>query len=160
MHIFKTKSTVKQTVLQQYRTIANSTIDHKRYSTPKEGWVRTIRKALDMSGAQLAERLGLSRNRVSVLERKEAEGEITLNQLRDLAEQLNCELTYALVPRKKVELIIVDRALEIATKTLETNTQNMFLEAQVIDKNAQNRLLEQVTNDIMASGGRVIWQKY
>lgn len=160
MHIFKTKSTVKQTVLQQYRTIANSTIDHKRYSTPKEGWVRTIRKALDMSGAQLAERLGLSRNRISVLERKEAEGEITLNQLRDLAEQLNCELTYALVPRKKVELIIVDRALEIATKTLETNAQNMFLEAQVIDKNAQNRLLEQVTNDIMASGGRVIWQKY
>lgn len=160
MHIFKTKSTVKQTVLQQYRTIANSTIDHKRYSTPKEGWVRTIRKALDMSGAQLAERLGLSRNRISVLERKEAEGEITLNQLRNLAEQLNCDLTYALVPRKPVEQIIVDKALEIATKTLETNAQNMFLEAQVIDKNAQNRLLEQVTNDIMASGGRVIWQKY
>jgi predicted DNA-binding mobile mystery protein A len=103
MHLFKsinTTKTVKNTVLQQYRFIANSSLGLKLPSVPKEGWVRTVRKALGMSGAQLAGRLGLSRNRISVLERKEVESEITLNQLRDLAEQLNCDLTYALVPRR------------------------------------------------------------
>lgn len=160
MHMFKTKNTVKQTVIQQYRTIANSSIGHKRLKTPKEGWVRTIRKALGMSGAQLAERLGLSRNRISILERKEVEGEITLNQLRDLAEKLNCDLTYALVPRKPVEEIIEDRVKEIATKSLDSNAQNMFLEAQSIDNAAQKRLLKQVIDDVNASGGRVIWRKY
>lgn len=158
MRIFKSKNTVKQTVLQQYRSIANSSIGHKRLSTPKEGWVRTIRKALGMSGAQLAERLGLSRNRISVLERKEVEGEITLNQLRNLAEQLNCDLTYALVPRKPVDKIIEDRALQIATQNLDSNAQNMFLEAQSIDKKAQSRLLAKAKEDIISSGSRVIWQ--
>ena len=163
MPMFKsinTKNTVKQTVIQQYRTIANSSIGCKLPNTPKEGWVRTVRKALGMSGAQLAERLGFSRNRVSVLERKEAEGEITLNQLRVLAEKLNCDLTYALVPRKPVEKIIEDKALEIATQSLDSNAQNMFLEAQSLDKEAQARLLKQIKEDLIASGGRVIWQKY
>jgi len=163
MHLFKsinTTKTVKNTVLQQYRFIANSSLGLKLPSVPKEGWVRTVRKALGMSGAQLAGRLGLSRNRISVLERKEVEGEITLNQLRDLAEQLNCDLTYALVPRKPVEKIIEDRAIEVATQNMDTNAQNMFLEAQSIDKEAQERLFEQVKNDVIASGGRVIWRKY
>lgn len=163
MHLFKsinTTNTVKKTVLQQYRVIANSSLGLKLPSIPKEGWVRTVRKALGMSGAQLAGRLGLSRNRISVLERKEVESEITLNQLRDLAEQLNCDLTYALVPRKPVEKIIEDRAIEIATQNMDANAQNMFLEAQSIDKEAQERLFEQVKNDVIASGGRVIWRKY
>ncbi len=47
---------------------------------PKQGWVRTIREALDMSGAQLGARLGISRNKISILERKEADGSITINQ--------------------------------------------------------------------------------
>lgn len=122
--------------------------------------MRTIRKALGMSGTQLADRLGLSRNRISVLERKEAEGDVTLTQLRELAEQLNCDLTYALIPRKPIEEIIEDRATEIAIQSLDTNSQNMFLEAQSIDKEAQTRLMEQIKKDIIASGGRILWRKY
>ncbi|GAA0353826.1 mobile mystery protein A [Morganella psychrotolerans] len=155
-----TENTVKQTVIRQYRATANSSLDHKLPRPPKEGWVRTIRKALGMSGTQLADRLGLSRNRISVLERKEAEGDVTLTQLRELAEQLNCDLTYALIPRKPIEEIIEDRATEIAIQSLDTNSQNMFLEAQSIDKEAQTRLMEQIKKDIIASGGRILWRKY
>nr|WP_321238582.1 mobile mystery protein A [uncultured Tolumonas sp.] len=160
MHTLKSTDIVKQTVLQQYKSFANSSLGQKLPSVPKEGWVRTVRKALDMSGTQLAQRLGFSRNRISVLERKEVEGEITLNQLKNLAEQLSCELTYALVPKKPVEQIIEDRAIEVATQYLNSNYQNMFLEAQSIDKSAQARLFEQLKNSIIISGGRAIWQKY
>lgn len=151
------KSTVKKTVMFQYKSIANSVVGSRLFKTPKEGWVRTIRTALGMSGSQLGKKMGLSRNRISVLERKEAEGDITLNQLQALAEQLNCDLTYALVPKKKIEDMIDDRATEIAYKNLDSNSQNMFLEAQAIDENAQSRLLNQIKEEVIESGGRALW---
>ncbi|MCP4323719.1 MAG: mobile mystery protein A [Psychromonas sp.] len=159
MHFIHTspKSTVKQTVMHQYRAIANSAVGVRQIKKPKEGWIRTIRAALGMSGSQLGKRIGLSRNRISVLERKEAEGNITLNQLQDLAEQLNCDLTYALVPRKPIEEIIDDRATEIASRSLDANSQNMFLEAQSIDEEAQKRLFKQIKEQVIESSGRALW---
>lgn len=159
MHFIHTsqKKTVKKTVMHQYRTIANSAVGFQQIKKPKEGWIRTIRAALGMSGSQLGKRMGLSRNRISVLERKEAEGNITLNQLQDLAEQLNCDLTYALVPRKPIEEIIDDRATEIASESLNANAQNMFLEAQSIDEKAQKQLLKQIKEQIVESSGRALW---
>lgn len=151
------KNTVKKTVMHQYRAIANSAVGFRLFKIPKEGWARTIRISLGMSGAQLGERMGLSRNRISVLERREAEGDITLNQLKNLAEQLNCDLTYALVPRKPIEDIIDDRAIEIASRSLDANSQNMFLEAQSIDEEAQKRLLTQIKEQVIESGGRALW---
>lgn len=151
------KSTVKKIVMHQRRAIANSAVGFRLPKKPKEGWVRTIRTALGMSGSQLGGRMGLSRNRISVLERKEAEGDITLNQLQDLAEQLNCDLTYALVPRKPIEDIIDDRATGIASISLDANSQNMFLEAQIIDEEAKKRLLNQIKEQVIAAGGRALW---
>lgn len=159
MHFIRSypKSAVKKTVMQQYRAIANSTVGFCLFKKPKEGWVRTIRTALGMSGSQLGKIMGLSRNRISVLERKETEGNITLNQLQELAEQLNCDLAYALVPRKPIEDMIEDRATEIVTRILDTNSQHMFLEAQSIDEGSQKRLFNQLKEQVIESGGRILW---
>ena len=151
------KNTVKNTVMHQYRTIANSTVGFCLFKKPKEGWVRTIRTALGMSGSQLGKIMGLSRNRISVLERKEAEGTITLIQLQELAEQLNCDLTYALVPKKRIEDIIDDRATEIVSRILELNSQNMILEGQSIDEDSQRRLFNQIKEQVIESSGRILW---
>ncbi|EKE80645.1 mobile mystery protein A [Idiomarina xiamenensis 10-D-4] len=151
------KHIVKQTVMHQYRNIVNAMAGKSLQKKPKQGWIRTVRTALGMSGAQLGERTGLSRNRISVLERKEADGDITLNQLRDLAEQLNCDLTYALVPRKSVEDMIDEQATRIAVESLESNTQNMFLEAQALDEQAKKRLFEQLKQQLIEAGGRALW---
>lgn len=101
--------------MHQYRAIANSAVGLCLIKKTKEGWVRTIRTALGMSGAQLGARAGLTRNKISILERKEAEGDITINQLKVLAERLGCDLTYALVPSKPIEDMIEDRATVIAS---------------------------------------------
>lgn len=151
------KKTVKNTVINQYRAIANSMIGVRLSKKPKEGWVRAIRTALGMSGSQLGERMGVSRNRISVLERKEAEGNITLNQLQELAGQLGCDLTYALVPQKPIENMIDDRATEITSRSIEANAQNMFLEGQLIDEKAKTRLFNEIKEEIIKSGGRVLW---
>jgi predicted DNA-binding mobile mystery protein A len=151
---------VRSMVQEQYRVIANSAQKVAGLITiPSEGWVRTIRKALDMSGAQLGKRLNLSRNRISVLEKREKTGDITLNQLRDLAEQLDCKLTYALVPKERINIILDKRAEYLATKQLNSNSQNMFLEAQSIDEEQKKFLIQEQKIALLRAGGRELWKQ-
>lgn len=127
---------------------------------PKKGWIRTIREALGMSGAQFGERLQLSRNQISILERKEVAGTITLNQLQELAEGLNADFVYAIVPRKSIEETIEDRATEIANARLKMSHQNMFLEAQQLSKEAQQEAIEMLVKELKAAGGKMLWKRH
>src|ERR1700731_4383157 len=52
---------------------------------PSRGWIRTIREALGLSSAELARRLGTSRQLPLQLEKGEAEDRITLKSLRSAA---------------------------------------------------------------------------
>ncbi len=150
---------VKKTVLRQYRELVDAVKETLLPSTPKEGWIRTVRKALDMSGAQLADRAGMTRNRVSVLERREADGDITLNQLKQLAEALDCDFSYTLKPKKAISETIQERALEIAKIEVKKASKNMFLEAQSINKEKENILISELAGEIMRAGGRKLWVK-
>ncbi|MHA2938951.1 mobile mystery protein A [Vibrio sp. RC27] len=151
------QSSVKSTIQNQYQSIANSTVGSQLFRIPNEGWIRTVRTALGMSGAQLARRVGLSRNRISVLERREVSGDITLNQLKELADKLNCDLNYALVPRKTIEATIEERVESITQNILDTNSQSMFLEAQSLDEKAQKLLFDSVKEQIRLGGLHSLW---
>ena len=112
-----------------------------------------------MSGAQLGERLQLTRNQVSILERKEAAGTITLNQLQELAEGLNADVVYAVVPRQSIEDTIEERAREIARAMLKMSQQSMFLEAQQISQEKQDEAIEMLVNELKSASGKVLWKK-
>ncbi len=90
---------MKQIIREQYQFKLNQLVDINKIIRPKEGWVRSLRKALGMSSPQLAKRLGISKSQTSQMERMEAEDRITLKQLRRVADSLDCDLIYALVPR-------------------------------------------------------------
>ena len=49
-----------------------------RYHPPPKGWIRAIRDALGMSGAQLGRRIGVKAQSVADIERSEASGSIQL----------------------------------------------------------------------------------
>jgi predicted DNA-binding mobile mystery protein A len=68
-------------------------------SRPSRGWIRTIRQALGLTAVTLASRMGSSRQLPLQLEKSEAEDRITLKSLRAVADALDCDLVYALVPR-------------------------------------------------------------
>ena len=70
---------------------------------PQIGWVRAIRESLGMSAVALARRLGITHAGVRKLESSEAAEAITLASLRKLAEALDCELTYELIPRPSLK---------------------------------------------------------
>lgn len=147
----------KQIIQDQYRSKINQLIDIKRISRPKEGWIRTLRKALGMSSPQLAERLEVSKSQASQIERMEIEDRITLNQLRRVADALDCDLVYALVPRQSVENMIRDRARLKAEKLVRKTDVQMKLEAQQLSKEKLEEQLKFETERLVREMPRDLW---
>ena len=113
---------------------------------PPRGWVRTIREALGMSAATLAERLGITAGAVSRLEQSEAADRIRLDTLRRAADALGCDLVYLLVPRRPLTAVVRDRARELAHYQVAATEQTMRLEDQATDtaREMEDRLTEQL----------------
>lgn len=120
-----------------------------RYRT---GWIKTIRKALGMSARTLGSRIGVSQSQVSKLENSELDKAITLRSLERIAEGLDCELVYFLVPKNgSLDKTLKKRAVQKATEDINRLNTHMALEGQglgtvslqnMIDAEAQRLLYE------------------
>ena len=101
-----------------------------REPPPPCGWVRAIREALGMTAAQLGERLRISQAGVAALELSERRGRIKLTTLRKIAAKLDCDLVYALVPRKPLDELLRDRQRRLATRELRIFNPHSRLPAE------------------------------
>jgi len=86
---------------------------------PSTGWVSAIRSALGMSRSYLGTRLGTTEGAVRKLEDAENRSAITLATLQRVAEALDCDFKYAIVPRRQLRDVVEDRAREIAYSELQ-----------------------------------------
>lgn len=111
-----------------------------RFATPPKGWVRAIRDAIGMTGAQLGKRLGMTAQGIVSLERSEAYGTVQLNTLRRAAEAMDCVLVYALVPKTSLTEMVDRRAREIALRALGRVSHSMALEDQQVDRDLDKRI--------------------
>jgi predicted DNA-binding mobile mystery protein A len=102
---------------------------------PPRGWIRALRQALGVSSGDLARRMGTSRQLPLQLEKGEAEDRITLRSLRAVADSLDCDLVYALVPRAaSLQGSIEERArAEAKLRVLEVE-HSMALEDQAVGR--------------------------
>ena len=109
-----------------------SKIQSLNITRPKKGWIKTIRESLGMSISQLAKRSNLDQSTVTRLEINEAQSTITLKSLMKLAESLECELVYAIVPKNKSSLskIISERAKKVLLRESKIAEKTMSLEGQ------------------------------
>ncbi len=124
---------------------------------PKSGWVRAIRESLGMSAAAFARRLGMTPVGVRKLESAEASDAITLASLRKLAQALDCELQYALVPRTSLVQQVKNRAETVARERLRPIAHSMALEDQAVQE-PQNKLqLELAIKDLIEGSRRELW---
>lgn len=80
--------------------------------------MKTVRLAMGMSSETLGRRTGMSQQGVRRLEHSEAEGSISLNTLAKIADGLNCDVRYVLVPRISLVDQVVARAMEHSKSTL------------------------------------------
>ena len=124
---------VPQTVRQQYQAVADRASAHAgAMRTPPEGWLRAVRKALGMSGAQLARRAGVTRARIAAAEQSELAGGITLRSMQAAAEAMGCRFVYAVVPPDSVEPLIAAQARRKAASLVGAASQHMALENQAL----------------------------
>jgi predicted DNA-binding mobile mystery protein A len=63
------------------------------------GWIRTVRTQRNIQGKQLAEKMRVSPARISVLERDEQRGAVSLKMMQKAADALDCTFVYALIPK-------------------------------------------------------------
>ena len=111
-----------------------------RFAVPPKGWIRAIRDAIGMTGAQLGKRVGTSPQGILGLERSEAGGTIQLNTLRRAAEAMDCVLVYAVVPKASLADMVNRRAREIALQVLSRVSHSMALEDQQVDRDMETRI--------------------
>lgn len=112
-----------------------------KFAVPPKGWVRAIRDALGMSGAQLAARLGVKAPSVVALEQSETADTIRLETLRKAALALDCQLVYALVPNKPLTDMVAERAQAKALGVIGGVSHSMTIEnQQVFDDNLEERI--------------------
>lgn len=112
---------------------------------PRDGWVRAIRESLGMSSGELGRRMGTVASSVQRLEVAERDGRIGLDTLRRAADALDCDLVYALVPRRTLQDMVADQARVKAVALLANVGHSMLLEDQQVPTDtAREQLAEQV----------------
>lgn len=125
---------------------------------PRLGWVRAIREGLGMSSPQLARRLGIrAAQSVEDMQKDEMADVITLQTLRKLARALECELVYALVPRRSIDDIRRDQATSVAKRLIKRVSHSMSLEDQAVSREAERRELERRVEKLLAGNPKALW---
>jgi len=129
-----------------------------QFARPSRGWIKAIREALGMTTAQLARRIGVSQPRAVAIEKAEASGAITLESLERAARALDCQLVYALVPRKPLQELTEERAALLARKRLQSTRHTMALEAQSVDASDEEEQVWQLARRLLEKSGSALWE--
>lgn len=149
---------IKQIVLKQLQGQVDRTSEMVRsLAVPKEGWIRTVRKSLGMSGAQLGRRMDISRAAISNTEKAELEGRVTLNAMSEAAEAMGCRFVYAIVPEDNIEKLIYHRAREKALAKVNRVNQHMALEAQTLSNDKMEFEIERLTEELIKNMQSGLW---
>lgn len=140
---------VKRAVRQQLQAIVDrAAAQAAAFRTPSEGWLRTVRKALGMSGAQLARRVGVTRARIARAEQAELSGSVTLKSMQSAAEAMGCRFVYAIVPPRSVEDLVAERARQKALAVVGTASRHMALESQTLPDDKMEREVTRLAADL------------
>lgn len=150
---------IKTVIARQLRERINATRQQiGDLNPPSEGWLRTVRKALGMSGAQLARRMGMTRGAISRNEKAEVEGGITLKTMKQMAANMNCRFVYAVIPNRDVEEIIEHQAREKAKQLVNQAGVHMALEAQSLSSESMNSEVERLVQELLGKPSS-IWNE-
>lgn len=125
---------------------------------PERGWTNAIRTTLNMTMAQLGTKLNITRQGVKRIEESEANGSITLNSLKDVANVMDLKLVYALVPKNgTIDDLIQTKAEQLAQKIVMRTNQNMKLEDQGIGDHKLAETINELAQEIKREMRKSLW---
>jgi predicted DNA-binding mobile mystery protein A len=124
---------------------------------PHGGWILAIRESIGMTAGELGHRTGVSESAVIRLEQSERGYHARLATLRRAADALDCDLVYALVPRRRLDDLVDQRAHRLARLDLARVDQTMLLEDQSASAEDPQARLESYAQALLARPG--LWRE-
>lgn len=121
----------KSLQIQQLNSKMQAFTGPAKAGMPPTGWIKAIRVAIGMSLQQMGNRLSITKQSMQDIEKREKEGTITLNALKDAAAALDMQLVYGFVPKDgTLEKMIDRKAKELAARIVLRTSNTMKLEDQ------------------------------
>lgn len=130
----------------------------KQVAIPPSGWVKAIRAAFGMSMRQLGNKLEVSKQAILEIEKREKNGSITLKSLKEIAQVMDMQLVYGLVPIDgSLDVLIEKKATELATKIVLRTYHTMKLEDQGISKQRIEKAIKERAEEIKKEMPKILW---
>lgn len=128
-------SAQRQILIRQIDKKISTFTEASKYPIPGKGWISAVRNALNMTLKQLSGRLNMTPQGIKDIERREADGSITLQKLREVAAAMDMQLVYGLVPKEEtLEKMIEKKARDLAKEIVLKTAHTMQLENQALDE--------------------------
>ncbi|MGH8306418.1 MAG: transcriptional regulator, partial [Steroidobacteraceae bacterium] len=102
--------------------------------------------------------VGVTQAAVVDAERTEGKGDITLATLQRYAAALDCELSYALVPKRPLQQVVEERADRIARDQVSRVSHSMALEDQLTSKEHLEREVADLRAKLLEGKRSRLWQ--
>ena len=139
------------TKMQAFTSLANT-------SMLPTGWIKAVRMAIGMSLLQMGKKLSITKQSVQDMEKREKDGTITLNALKDAANALDMQLVYGFVPHDgSLDALIEKRARELATKIVMRTSNTMKLEDQSNSNERIKKAITERTAEIKNKMPKILW---
>lgn len=117
-----------------------------------KSWIETIREAIGMTALQLANRLGVSQPRISVMEKNEKN--LKISTMEKVAASLDCDFVYYFKPKTNFQNIVEKQARKKSEELLNAINLNMALENQEI---SEKEAIEDMVSDFINNNTKRIW---
>jgi predicted DNA-binding mobile mystery protein A len=102
--------------------------------------------------------MGITKQAVRGLEKREAGGSLTLKSLNEAARALDMKLVYAIIPIDgDIDQYLEEAAGKAARKIVMRTHQNMKLEGQETPPHVIKAAIEEMTIDLKRNLDRTIW---
>ncbi len=125
---------------------------------PSNGWIYSIRKALNISLRQLGKRLGITPQSVREIEERERMGTISLKVLRQVAKALDMKLVYVFLPNESsLEQMIEKRAREVAREIVNRTSVSMHLENQGLSDREIEKAIKEKAQELKNEIPPYLW---
>jgi predicted DNA-binding mobile mystery protein A len=111
-----------------------------------------------MSGAEVAARMGVSRNAIYQAERNEREGAISISQMEKLAEAMGGRFVYAIILEGSVQDVIRAQAYRKAEARVRRAGAHMALESQSLSREQTKRKIDELAEELMRDMPSDFWE--
>ena len=129
---------------------------------PPSGWLKAVRGALGINTRQLAKRCGVQHSSILKIEKNETQDKASIESLKKIANAMNCQLIYAIVPKtgySSLEEIINYQTQLLAYKLMKQVDHTMKLEAQGTSPKEIQSQTKKLANELKDKMDSRIWEK-